>query len=192
MSDTDTRARILAEALPLFAASGFAGTSVRRIAAAAGVNVATLAYHFGDKEGLYLAVIEGLYAELATLDLAGELAAEDPVQAFVARALAFARAHHDEIRLMQRYLLDRGRQHEVLHDRWLGPLLARAAPLFDLLRPDWTAAERRLLAITVAHLVVRFTAEEPGALAAQLDTDDVDAALAAWIASLVRARLTVA
>ena len=52
-----TRERILAEALPLFAARGFAGTSVRQVAAAAEVNVATLAYHFSDKQGLYDAVV---------------------------------------------------------------------------------------------------------------------------------------
>lgn len=184
-----TRARILAEALPLFAEHGYAGASVRAIAGAAGVNVATLAYHFGDKEGLYTAVIDRLYGELSTIDVADALASEDPLRAVVAKALAFTRAHADETRLMQRYFLDRGRQHEVFAERWLEPLMGRADPLFEQLRPDWTPRERRLLAFSVSHLISRFALDDPQALGAQLDTHDPDATLIDWIASLVRARL---
>lgn len=41
-----------------FAAYGFAGTTLRGIIKEAGVNVAAIAYHFGDKEELFAAVIE--------------------------------------------------------------------------------------------------------------------------------------
>lgn len=51
----DTRARLLVAALRLFSGHGFARTSVRAIAEAAGTNVAAIAYHFGDKAGLYSA-----------------------------------------------------------------------------------------------------------------------------------------
>ena len=51
----DTRARLLRAALQLFAEKGFARTSVRAIAEAAGTNVAAIAYHFGDKSQLYTA-----------------------------------------------------------------------------------------------------------------------------------------
>ncbi|MFY3385353.1 TetR/AcrR family transcriptional regulator [Paracidovorax sp. MALMAid1276] len=51
----DTRARLLLVALQLFSERGFAQTSVRAIAEAAGTNVAAIAYHFGDKAGLYTA-----------------------------------------------------------------------------------------------------------------------------------------
>lgn len=51
----DTRARLLAAALQLFAERGFVQTSVRAIADAAGTNVAAIAYHFGDKARLYTA-----------------------------------------------------------------------------------------------------------------------------------------
>jgi len=49
----DTRRRCLEAAERLFAAGGFAGTGLRDIAAAAGVTIATMAYHFGSKEKLY-------------------------------------------------------------------------------------------------------------------------------------------
>lgn len=52
----EARNRLLRAALPLFAAKGFAKTSTREIAAAAGVNLAAISYYFGDKAGLYRAV----------------------------------------------------------------------------------------------------------------------------------------
>lgn len=51
-----TRAALLDAALEEFAAKGFAGARVRDIAQRAGVSKDLIAYHFGGKEGLYLAV----------------------------------------------------------------------------------------------------------------------------------------
>ena len=48
--------RLLAAAGRLFAAKGFVGASVREILQAADVSRPVLYYHFGSKEGLYLAV----------------------------------------------------------------------------------------------------------------------------------------
>jgi AcrR family transcriptional regulator len=54
----EARNRLLDAALALFAEHGFAKTSTREIAQAAQVNVASISYYFGDKEGLYRAVFE--------------------------------------------------------------------------------------------------------------------------------------
>jgi AcrR family transcriptional regulator len=53
----ETRREILRAAGASFAASGFVGATTRAVATRAGVNVATLHYHFGSKEGLYRAVL---------------------------------------------------------------------------------------------------------------------------------------
>jgi TetR/AcrR family transcriptional regulator len=51
------RERILLAAQDLFAQQGFAATSIRQIAGAAGVNLAMVHYYFGSKEILYRGVI---------------------------------------------------------------------------------------------------------------------------------------
>jgi AcrR family transcriptional regulator len=50
-----SRERLLLTAMRLFAEQGFAKTSTREIALAAGTNIASISYYFGDKAGLYRA-----------------------------------------------------------------------------------------------------------------------------------------
>ena len=50
-----SRERLLLTAMRLFAEQGFARTSTREIALAAGTNIASISYYFGDKAGLYRA-----------------------------------------------------------------------------------------------------------------------------------------
>jgi len=49
------RERLLHAALRLFAARGFERTGIREIAHAAGTNISSIGYYFGDKAGLYRA-----------------------------------------------------------------------------------------------------------------------------------------
>jgi AcrR family transcriptional regulator len=55
-SPPETRERLLLAAVDVFGRNGFAETSTRMLAAAAGVNLQAIPYHFGSKEQLYLAV----------------------------------------------------------------------------------------------------------------------------------------
>lgn len=54
----DTRAAILAAARARFAASGFAGTTIRAVAADAGVDPALVHHYFGSKDDLFVAALE--------------------------------------------------------------------------------------------------------------------------------------
>ena len=62
-----TRGTILAAATPLFASSGIKGTTIRQVAAAARVNSQLIYYYFGNKEGLFRAVLEGAAGRVAAL-----------------------------------------------------------------------------------------------------------------------------
>jgi AcrR family transcriptional regulator len=55
---TDPKKRILDSAEKIFSGHGFEGASVRAIAAAAKVNLPTVYYHFGSKQGLVRAVLD--------------------------------------------------------------------------------------------------------------------------------------
>jgi AcrR family transcriptional regulator len=62
-SPEDTRQRIIAAALELFGKVGYAQTTTRAIAEAAGVNEVTLFRHFGSKKNLLFACVEARNAQ---------------------------------------------------------------------------------------------------------------------------------
>lgn len=70
MIESDCRANLIAAAIPLFAAKGFNGVTVRDVAIATGVNLSMISYYFGGKEGLYAAVLKD---QFAVLDKVGEI-----------------------------------------------------------------------------------------------------------------------
>ena len=59
-----TKAQVLAAAERLFALNGFRNVSVRDITAAAGVNLASVNYHFGSKDALLFEIFRRRTAEL--------------------------------------------------------------------------------------------------------------------------------
>jgi AcrR family transcriptional regulator len=75
------RLRILEAAKQEFAAHGLAGARVDRIAAAAGANKRMLYYHVGNKEDLYLTVLEGAYKKIRAEERGLDLEHLDPPEA---------------------------------------------------------------------------------------------------------------
>ena len=62
-----SRADILEKAIPLFAESGFNGVSMRAIARAVNLNVATLYHHFSDKRTLYVTALAHAFAPIGDI-----------------------------------------------------------------------------------------------------------------------------
>lgn len=56
---------ILNKSIPLFAKHGFTGVSIRQVANAVGLSIATLYHHFPDKKTLYLKSIEQAFSDKA-------------------------------------------------------------------------------------------------------------------------------
>lgn len=64
--NSETKDKIIQAARSLFAQQGFEGTSVREIAKAAEVNVASLNYHFSSKENLFSEILRIGYVECSS------------------------------------------------------------------------------------------------------------------------------
>ncbi len=119
MEPTDTKSQILDAAERLFGEHGFGGTSMRKLTAAAGVNLAAVNYHFRSKEGL----LDALFARrldpmnqerLAMLDeILARSGDEAPPLEEVIRALVWPplRLWHDRERDGARFMRLLGRIH---------------------------------------------------------------------------------
>jgi outer membrane protein len=101
-SSADPRQRLLEAGLKLFANRGYAGTAVQDITDEAGVTKPTLYYHFGNKEGLFQALVDHAMDErLRLMEEAAppDKATADQLTDILAALGDFARRHPDLLRL---------------------------------------------------------------------------------------------
>ena len=98
-----TRKKLLTAARREFADSGLAGARVDEIAARAGVNKQLVYHYFGDKDALYLAVLEWVYEEIRAqerkLNLEG-LPPQQAIKCLIEASFDHLAAHPDFIVLL--------------------------------------------------------------------------------------------
>ena len=107
-----TRESILRAATFEFCRNGLGGARVDAIAHRAKANMRLLYHYFGDKDGLYLAVLEHVYAEIRTAEQQLNLDDLDPVAAMnglVDFTFDFFQNHQNYIALINNENLQRGR-----------------------------------------------------------------------------------
>lgn len=156
---TATRERILEASAEVFARAGFEGASTRELATAAGVNISTLAWHFGDKQGLYEAVIDRTYERLLAvrLDLPTGTSGER-VRTLVGRLYRAARGERVAVRMLLRHVLDTERLPAHVTDKWLGRVLTRVGELLSSL--ELPPGDHRLALLSVNHLLARYAVSD--------------------------------
>lgn len=76
-----TRATILAAAIEEFTVRGLDGARVDDIAERSGVNKRMIYYYFGDKNGMYLSVLESIYSDIRNAELKLHLTDLEPIEA---------------------------------------------------------------------------------------------------------------
>jgi TetR/AcrR family transcriptional regulator, regulator of cefoperazone and chloramphenicol sensitivity len=86
-----TPGKLIEAAGPVFAEHGFHAATVREICARAGANVAAVNYHFGDKLGLYTAVLKESVRAAKDLPIVQRVLNQDAPPEEILRALIRAR-----------------------------------------------------------------------------------------------------
>jgi AcrR family transcriptional regulator len=160
-----TRERILDAAELHFAASGFAGASMREIAASVDLNPASLYNHFSNKQAIYEAVIErGLRPIFELLDALrttdwSPASLDRETDTLVAR---LARRPH-LARLIVHEALAGGENLGRLAEDWLRPLYSRALATFQKspTTREWPDDELPLLLMAFHNLVLGYFATLP-------------------------------
>ena len=132
--------RILKAATEEFARYGLGGARVDRIAARAGANKRMLYYYYGNKEDLFLKVLEARYAHIRRAELGLHLLDLDPVQG-MRRMVEFTwnyyLKHPEFLTLLNSENLHRGRHLKRSRD-----IAAMHSPLIALLRDLLLRGER--------------------------------------------------
>ncbi|HEY8333058.1 MAG TPA: TetR/AcrR family transcriptional regulator [Tardiphaga sp.] len=125
-----TRQKLLVAARQEFAQSGLAGARVDEIAARAGVNKQLVYHYFGDKDALYLAVLEWVYEEIRAqerqLNLTG-LAPDKAIKKLIEASFDHLAAHPDFI-----VLLNDENRNGARHVRGSRKLEAMHSPLVSM------------------------------------------------------------
>jgi|GEM_PF-875207 len=154
----DTREAVLAAATITFAERGFANATLGMIASRAGVTAATLPYHFGDKQGLYDAVVDAIYKDLIAFGptLEGTQTFRDVVDA----VYGWAEQRRDGIRVMLRSIIEAGGLDTKVRELRMGPVLTGMSQLVAGHYAVPVARAREMI-VVMTHLVMRFVTNRP-------------------------------
>lgn len=142
-----TRDALLEAGLFCFSEQGFHGTSLRTVAERAGKNTSLIAHHFGNKEGLYLAVFQDMLARKSLAKFAGPVVAVEELAGDPTRAEAILRD------LIQRMFGEMHRAYEgddpkqmAYFRLWLSAIRAPIPELEPLLRERVTPLRMQVAA----------------------------------------------
>lgn len=153
-----TAERILDAAERLFSERGYAGTSLRDVAAAVELRIPSLYNHFSSKDALYGAVLARGIGPV--LELLGEFArqprARRDTDAILARVVAVLRRHPHLPKLIQHESLDGAHRLTPMLRDWVAPVFGRAAEMAET-SPGagrWTPEQIPLVIAAVYNVLV--------------------------------------
>ncbi len=179
----DTRDAVLAAATAAFAERGFANATLGHIAKRAGVTAATLPYHFGDKQGLYDAVVDSIYKDL--MNFGDTIRTPATFADVIAAVYAWAERRRNGIRVMLRSVIEGGGLEHRVREMKMGPALDLISRLlaqrFGV--PDQGAREA---VIALTHLIMRFVTNTPDDNRLAFRAADADEARDRIVALLVK------
>jgi AcrR family transcriptional regulator len=158
-----TAQRILDAAEALFAQRGYAGTTLRDVAAEVGLRTPSLYNHFPNKESLYEAVLErGIRPVLDVMDevVEGRDRSERDVRQIVERTMGLVGRRPNLPRLIQHETLSGGRYLTPMLREWIRRTFARAYELVEASSGvrRWEPDQYPLLVLAMYHVFVGYFA----------------------------------
>lgn len=165
-----TEKRLLDAAGEVFAEHGYRAATVRQICEKAGTNIAAVNYHFGDKEGLYMAVLRLVpksYAEQCPADptLSAVVTAEQKLRAYVRSLLlrVFDKGRPGwHTKILAREMIEPTRALDILVEEGGRPMHRELALIIrELLGPEASDKAVRLCTMSIVSQCVYYHHARP-------------------------------
>lgn len=168
MQSDDTPTRILHAAGPIFAEKGFESATVREICAAAGVNLASINYHFGDKENLYLRTVNLAHVlrleQVPPPDLDRDLPPEEKLRRYIYVMLSRMLGTRElgwQTRLLMREMLEPSAACQHIVEEFIRPQLnLLLSVLSEMLPPETPEYRRYQIAFSVVGQCLHYRVAE--------------------------------
>jgi TetR/AcrR family transcriptional regulator, regulator of cefoperazone and chloramphenicol sensitivity len=167
----DARAKLIAAALPIFARLGFEGAATRELASAAGRPMSAITYHFGGKEGLYLACAEhirdtiagflegGVEAQQADGEISAEQAGQQILELFRSVTEVMLGDTADIARFMLREQQEPTAAFDLIWDGIMGRVFGRMTTLIRIIGAGRLSEEEaKIHAVSLMGQVLVFRA----------------------------------
>ncbi len=139
----DTRQKLMNYAGEIFSAKGFESTTVREVCQAAGVNIAAIHYHFGDKERLYLECVKHAHCQHGMIDFdwPNGTSSQEKLTTMVTHMLTMMLATDQpawQIELMMRELARPTAACRVLVEEFISPVFTQLLAIVSEMLPAET------------------------------------------------------
>ena len=163
----EARQRLLASAEEVFAEKGFDAASIREISTQAGVNLASIKYYFGDKEGLYIEAVK--YAHVCSTeggaipDFPAGLEPVAKLEMFIRGMLSkmHGPARPSAMKLMMREMAHPGKAAHVVVQEFIQPMAFRLRSILRELLPGHPEPKLLMIGFSVIGQVLFYRQNRP-------------------------------
>lgn len=160
----DTRQKLMNYAGEIFSAKGFESTTVREVCQAAGVNIAAIHYHFGDKERLYLECVKHAHCQHGMIDFdwPNGTSSQEKLTTMVTHMLTMMLATDQpawQIELMMRELARPTAACRVLVEEFISPVFTQLLAIVSEMLPAETpllARQQTAFSVVAQCLLYRY------------------------------------
>lgn len=188
--DLPLRRRLLDAAIDQFGLLGFDGASTRDIARASGTTMSSITYHFGGKEGLYLACADDIAEQIGAIHrpMLDQVALQPPTEAGQARMVLLALVENfarfmlaPQSEPLSRFIVREQQSpteaFERLYARVMAPVMETAVALMALVRPSLDVTARRMLVLNAVGMTLVLRVGR-ACVCRLMTVDDIDPATA--------------